>query len=598
MNVNILDYGANGDGKALNTEAFAAAVQACARSGGGYVEVPAGAYLTGTVRLASNVFLRLAPGARVLGSPLLRDYEGPERGCAWDQRLGRITGNPELNLCRALILAEDAQDCGIVGPGTIDGCRGGVPAPEAGRPMLVVFSRCRNVTLRDLTLTRPGMFCSYMLACRDVTIRGVRIESATTPCGDGLDFDGGENVTISDCLIDAGDDGISLKSLTPGEPCLRFTISNCVIRARYWGAIRIGPESTAGARHIAVSNCVFRDCNDGLKIQLTEDAEFADFTFSNITMDRVVRPLFVTNTRYRFSSLSHGVRPPAGAMRRFSFCNINATLFRWEGEGWALPNCYLYALPGSVMEDLTLSNLQLCCPGGGTAADADRADHPEMLDFVEQYPESCLRMGSYPSAGLYIRNAQRICLDGVTVQCAEPDARCAVAAEAVDGLYLHRVRARNCGGVLRHIACPGLQLLNCEGEVRPLSAAQAAQWQAARSLAEGIDRRMAEIAALMDALAERMPLEPLPAGGAALIFTAEEGTRYALVLPLVRGDFRVLVNGDEVARHRVPPAYATLTSFACELHDRAKPGLNRVELVTPEDGLPLELPEAGAIYAL
>ncbi|NLE60126.1 MAG: glycoside hydrolase family 28 protein, partial [Planctomycetes bacterium] len=55
----VVQYGAVGDGRTLNTDAIAKAVAACAEAGGGTVIVPAGRYLTGPIELRSNIELRL-----------------------------------------------------------------------------------------------------------------------------------------------------------------------------------------------------------------------------------------------------------------------------------------------------------------------------------------------------------------------------------------------------------------------------------------------------------------------------------------------------------------------------------------------------------
>ena len=56
---NVRNYGAKGDKKASDQAAIQAAVDACAKAGGGDVVLSAGDYLSGTVRLASGVTLRL-----------------------------------------------------------------------------------------------------------------------------------------------------------------------------------------------------------------------------------------------------------------------------------------------------------------------------------------------------------------------------------------------------------------------------------------------------------------------------------------------------------------------------------------------------------
>ena len=61
----VTKYGAKGDGRADNTEAFRKAVAACNQAGGGRVVVPAGTFMTGPIHLLSNVNLHVSEGATV-----------------------------------------------------------------------------------------------------------------------------------------------------------------------------------------------------------------------------------------------------------------------------------------------------------------------------------------------------------------------------------------------------------------------------------------------------------------------------------------------------------------------------------------------------
>jgi len=74
LTTSIADHGAVGDGKAMNTGAIQAAVDACEQAGGGTVVVPAGVWLTGSVQLKSHITLQLENGAVLRGSPKLADY--------------------------------------------------------------------------------------------------------------------------------------------------------------------------------------------------------------------------------------------------------------------------------------------------------------------------------------------------------------------------------------------------------------------------------------------------------------------------------------------------------------------------------------------
>jgi polygalacturonase len=70
---NIIEYGAVGDGKTINTLAVQKAIDACYLNGGGKVVIPTGIFITGTINLKSHVNMYLEAGAILRGSPNLKD---------------------------------------------------------------------------------------------------------------------------------------------------------------------------------------------------------------------------------------------------------------------------------------------------------------------------------------------------------------------------------------------------------------------------------------------------------------------------------------------------------------------------------------------
>ena len=66
--VSIVDFGAVGNGQALNSDAFAAAIAAVSEKGGGRVLIPRGIWLTGPIVLKSNINLHVEAGALVIFS--------------------------------------------------------------------------------------------------------------------------------------------------------------------------------------------------------------------------------------------------------------------------------------------------------------------------------------------------------------------------------------------------------------------------------------------------------------------------------------------------------------------------------------------------
>ena len=87
--------------------------------------------------------------------------------------------------------------------GTADGPV--IPYERPGR--LVAFSLCKNVLIRDVTITDAPLWTVHLDRCRDVVISGVHIDNPlVVPNNDGIHCTSCSNVRISDCEISAGDD--------------------------------------------------------------------------------------------------------------------------------------------------------------------------------------------------------------------------------------------------------------------------------------------------------------------------------------------------------------------------------------------------------
>ena len=99
---NVNDFGAIPDGITLNTKAIQAAVDKASESGGGKVVVPSGLFLSGTLKLRSNVEIHLQKNAIILGSTNIRHYSKKDGDYA-------------------LIAAKGQDNISISGEGTING---------------------------------------------------------------------------------------------------------------------------------------------------------------------------------------------------------------------------------------------------------------------------------------------------------------------------------------------------------------------------------------------------------------------------------------------------------------------------------------------
>ena len=107
LTVSLTDFGAVGDGVTDCTEAFAKAISHLNKQGGGHLNVPAGIYLTGPVKMKSLIDLHVERGAIILFSPDKQRYVNNNG----DQKAGSRATPP--------LTASKCHDISITGDGDI-----------------------------------------------------------------------------------------------------------------------------------------------------------------------------------------------------------------------------------------------------------------------------------------------------------------------------------------------------------------------------------------------------------------------------------------------------------------------------------------------
>jgi len=374
---NVLDYGAARDGKTLDTAALQAAIDACAQAGGGTVHVPAGAYLTGSLFLRSNLTLYLDAGAVLLGSQCADDYP------LIDHRWEGVSQQSHA----PLIGGDDIENVAIVGRGTVDGrgefwweqLRAGTLAHP--RPRLVSFTRSRNLLVEGCTLTNSPSWTFHPYACENVTVDKLTIHNPPdSPNTDGINPESCRNVHISNCHIDVGDDCITLKSGTEDEPrelllpCENITIANSTMVHGHGGVV-IGSEMTGGVRNVVISNCVFQGTDRGIRLKSRRGRGgiVEDLRVSNVVMVDVLCP-FIMNLYYgcgawgarRISDKAPWpVNEGTPRFRRIHMSHITARQVQYAAA-------FLYGLAEMPIEDVSFEDVAI-----SMAADA-KPGHPAM----------------------------------------------------------------------------------------------------------------------------------------------------------------------------------------------------------------------------
>ena len=433
---NVLDFGAKGDGKQMETDFIQKAIDK-ANENGGVVVFPSGDYVSGTIYLKDNVTLHLQKGATILGSRDLSDY--PEN-------------IPEYNffrkgiIKRALIFAEQKENISIIGEGTIDGQGYAFSEPKdkkvssySVRPYVIWMVQCEKVRVEGIKLQNSALWMQHYLACENVRIHNIEVYNHSNKNNDMMDIDGCKDVIISDCRGDTDDDGITLKS-THAKPNENITITNCIISS-HCNAIKCGTESNAGFKNITISNCIIKPSSDteviygkpagisGISLEVVDGATMDGVNISNIVMDGPEVPLFIrlgNRARGYDKSLS---KPDVGSLQNVMISNITAFNAKKTGSS-------ITGIPGHPVKNISMENIRIHYAGGGSGADAKKT----VDERESKYPEATM-FGVLPSYGMFIRHARSITMRNIEFFTEAADDRPPIILEDVQEGSIENLKA-------------------------------------------------------------------------------------------------------------------------------------------------------------
>lgn len=279
----ITDFGAVTGDKDKISGAIRRAIDAAHKAGGGVVVVPAGEWLTSKVHLKSNVNLHLDKGAVLLFSEKPEDYL-PAVHSSWE--------GIECYNYSPLIYAYQCKNVAITGEGEVRAqmevwkewfarpkphmesirrlynlAQDYVPVEQRQmvndtahlRPQFIQFNRCENVLMEGITITNSPFWTIHPYLCKNVVISRLSVY-AHGHNNDGVDPEMSQNVFITDCVFDQGDDAIAIKSGRNPEgwrlktPSKNIVIRNLTVKNGHQ-LVAIGSELSGGIENVDISQC-------------------------------------------------------------------------------------------------------------------------------------------------------------------------------------------------------------------------------------------------------------------------------------------------------------------------------------------------------
>ena len=440
--VSIVGHGAVGDGQIMNTKAFADAIQACAKAGGGTVLVPAGVFLTGPIIFESNINLHLEPGAVIMFSRNRDDFP----------LVPYPTPSSKNFACANPIFGYKLENVAITGDGVIDGSgevwrpmkkekytasqwkktieSGGMVSEDgkmwwpsqqalqgeaylkalrknkknltaeefAGakdflRPNMVVFNACNKVLLDGPTFRNSPKFCVNPVQCENLVIRNIKVQNAwNAQNGDGIDIGSSHTVVVYHCVVDVGDDALCLKpgTIEKGRDwtaaCENIVIADCIVYRGHGGFV-IGSDTYGGTRNISVRNCTFIGTDVGLRFKssrnrggLTENIYIDGIQMKDIANEAILFDMYYEDDK----PVSGEVRTSASVtertprMQNFFIKNIVC-----NGASQAI---FIQGLPEQFAHTIEFTNLTISAKKGISCIDADGLQFNNVKVLLEQGP--------------------------------------------------------------------------------------------------------------------------------------------------------------------------------------------------------------------
>lgn len=408
VSLNVVDFGAVGNGSTVNTIAIQEAIDSCFNAGGGEVLIPAGDFKSNTLVLKSEVTLRIE-GVLIAITGLGNYPEMPFNQPSWS----------DTYTTKSLIFAEEAHNIRITGGGTIK-CSGQdlsilLNSEVKPRPHGIRMHKCVGVMLDSIRLVNAPQWMVHIQRCDSVHIHDVSIYNQGFGSNDGINIDACRHVLIEDCDVDSNDDPIVIKSHSEDETS-DVLVRRCTV-ATFERAVKVGNESLGAFRNIRFEDITVNPSSlpplvlpqTAIYLAIADGGSADSISFERITINAEYQtPIFIRlNNR---GNSYNGSDPPVQFLRNVVIRDVVCT------SASTIP-CSITAIPGYYVENVLLQNIQITVPGGGSS---DVVPVPELEG---DRPENDMWGEILPAHGFYVRHARNITFDNVCFSIEGSDPR-------------------------------------------------------------------------------------------------------------------------------------------------------------------------------
>jgi polygalacturonase len=399
------------DGSTNNAKAIQTLIDKCSAEGGGKVIIDKGTVVSGMITLKNNVNLKIAEGATLMNTGSKDDYPYVP--------VDFLSYYPER---RAMVYAQNQTNIAVTGKGTIDGncSKYKSRSSESARVSLIRFDGCKEVEVKDITLTNASMWTQHFYRTDNLKISGLTIKNHTKN-DDGINVDGCHNVTIDNCDITTHDDAITLKNCSH-RASKNVTVTNCRLNS-IKSAFKFGTESYDGFINVTARNLKIKGGRDAIALFSVDGAKIENILIEDIEITDTKCPIVVFLGRRLRKIKGDEQTLKVGSVNGITIRNVKATGVK---KAIILSGINDHNVNGIKLENVTASFVEEPAKAPKKRKkqskrkkkkeSAQPASQAEIKVKVDEkgYPSSSL-FGTLNAWGLFVRNADNISLTNVNL---------------------------------------------------------------------------------------------------------------------------------------------------------------------------------------
>lgn len=416
---NVTDFGAIGDGETNDQKAIQKAIDAC-KSTGGTVLLEKGKFLTGQIKLVSNMTLFIDSSAVLLGiqSDSEKDYPHHLIETQYPNRM-------RDDCQRRLIYGNHVENVTITGGGSIHGQGEFEPwmdlsefgmdmmGTEKDRPSILAFVSSKNITVSNLSLEKPACWTQVYIESDSIILRELKVNTGhLQPNRDGIDIVDCHHVLIEDCYVMSEDDGIVFKSGSE-YGCKNVIVRNCIIDKLDFPAgncFKLGTDGLGSFMNFEVSDMALLNAvkNSAIVVESMDGAVIDNLSFRNCSISGCGQAFFILLADRKRTV--PGRKERIGTISNLHFSNISGKQFTRNYPS------IITGIKGHNIQNITFENIELELKGGITNTDQT------VPEYDGSYPEGS-KFGNTNAAAFFIRHTDQVSFRNCKLTFENKDSR-------------------------------------------------------------------------------------------------------------------------------------------------------------------------------